>query len=1267
MSSVHSVDKLRNAEDEDAFLYGDEKPREIREGRDPRKRKRQSSEAGNFDSALEKEEKGKETWYKEEFADRRKKDYEKENREEKRSRSRERRRRSRSDSPDYREDERRGRRREDPDDWKRKSDAFLQSLNVAHPGQQPETRVGERSRTSNSSLDRNKIQTMMGNTGTSQTQPTQMGMSGGYASYTYPPPQMNQYAGGGGGYTAPASQYIAPPSAMGQQGSGYPTSQSQSQERRRPEQERDRGGERRDWSDDKGREEKKRNDARKDTDDSSEEERDKKQKSNVPLSVEQRDKLVKQKEQYEKAAEKLEDQLLKLKEQREALKQQGQKHEDNIMKENAKLQKEVKYRIQYMKDYMDKIDKGLEEDLKKQQAETNRHPKEVEPERQDRQPREFERELVERDRREERPSGGGSLERSRERERDGKVPESRNRERSLSRERENAITESRSRDKREGSKEPRREKTVRSREDSLSGSEKKSKKKKKKKAKERSSSSSESDQEHVKKKKKKRKAKSRERSSETESGSDSEGGKKAKGKKDKKGVIHMDEDVFRMVADLKGSKKRTGGHSEDMLMDLLGKMSEAYMKTKQENNELASRCKILENQNTDLRKKLEESKVDQSRPREEQQQQQTRAREEQPRMRMREEQTRMKEERGGFGEETRVVRALEEIREVKIKQEKVREIVAPPSVKVSKNANMEPLGARKMGRSKWDQGPNEVTLDPALAMAVPPPSSSNSMEYRPESPSRDEDYTKSVRSRMMEKESKEEDKEVKDDREDKYGREEERHHRREKRERSKERYRDRRESGEKRRERSRSGERRRDRSRSRDRRRERSGEEKDRRRGRDTVSGERSSVSKMRDKNDKIDLEEWVKPPETEGNKDPTLLSLKEKIKEKEAIAQEREDRRNRWVTTEPPAPVAPPQPIQHKQTEQPIPENRPQVAMQWGQTIKKIPDQQLAAKKAVPVVGKMPWLKRGGSAEYGGAAAPANTAAAGATRVSKFGPPVSGVNMAVPPPTLVTLAPTLATSSQPAPPGAISMPPVGMAVPPPGFSAPPLPPVPAPPPRPRINRNPTPQSMDMNAMLAAAHRHMQSRFGGVPPLPVPVPEPELSIPLPCDMPGMPPPRQQHRDDNMDLEYDTGPDLPALPAPDAPNNQPAPDVPGEISIPLPPLPAAHDKDRLAHCDTRPARIPSPGPVIDKTELDEMLEKHGGSGNANLPPGFAGPDKADLVTGHVWQGAGGVYDYADIPEPDNRPVEHNGSPVDDGGPDAEELRMMGIDPEDAVLS
>merc|ERR1719186_2058600 len=453
-------------------------------------------------------------------------------------------------------------------------------------------------------------------------------------------------------------------------------------------------------------------------------------------------------------------------------------------------------------------------------------------------------------------------------------------------------------------------------------------------------------------------------------------------------------------------------------------MSEAYMKTKQENTELSSRCKILENQNADLKKKLEDTKFEEAKSRED------------PRMRTREDQPRLKEERM-FTEETRVVRALEEIREVKIKQEKVAKEIVPLPGKVSKNANLEPLGSRKAGRSKWDMGPNEVTLDPALSKAVPPPSS---MEYRPESPSRDEDNSKSVRSRMMEKEMKDGD--VKEERDDKYGRDrdEDRHHRRDKRDRSKERYRDRRDrsrSGD--RSRSRSGERRRDRSRSRDRRRDRdSREDKDRRRARDTVSGERSSVSKLKDKNDKIDLEEWVKPPEMEGNKDQALLSLKEKIKEKEAIVQEREDRRNRWVTTEPPAPVAPPVPAPQKPTEQPIPENRPQVAIAWGQTFKKIPDQHPVAKKAVPVVGKMPWLKRGGSAEYGGAAAPAaNTTT---SRVSKFGPPVSGVNMAVPPPTLVTLAPTLATSSQVAPPpGAINHPPAGvMAVPPPGFSAPP-------------------------------------------------------------------------------------------------------------------------------------------------------------------------------------------------------------------------------------
>ena len=45
-----------------------------------------------------------------------------------------------------------------------------------------------------------------------------------------------------------------------------------------------------------------------------------------------------QQKQYLDAKLKLEDQLLKLKEEREALKERGNQHEDNIMRENAKLQ-----------------------------------------------------------------------------------------------------------------------------------------------------------------------------------------------------------------------------------------------------------------------------------------------------------------------------------------------------------------------------------------------------------------------------------------------------------------------------------------------------------------------------------------------------------------------------------------------------------------------------------------------------------------------------------------------------------------------------------------------------------------------------------------------------------------------------------------------------------------------------------------------------------------------------------------------------------------
>ena len=56
------------------------------------------------------------------------------------------------------------------------------------------------------------------------------------------------------------------------------------------------------------------------------------------ITREQHEKLKTQQKQYHDAKEKLEAQLLKLKEQREALKEDGAVHDDQIMKENAKLQ-----------------------------------------------------------------------------------------------------------------------------------------------------------------------------------------------------------------------------------------------------------------------------------------------------------------------------------------------------------------------------------------------------------------------------------------------------------------------------------------------------------------------------------------------------------------------------------------------------------------------------------------------------------------------------------------------------------------------------------------------------------------------------------------------------------------------------------------------------------------------------------------------------------------------------------------------------------------
>lgn len=60
--------------------------------------------------------------------------------------------------------------------------------------------------------------------------------------------------------------------------------------------------------------------------------------SRTGITLEQKLKYKEQHSQYQDAKSKLESQLLKLKEQRESFKEEGAKHEDAIMKENARLQ-----------------------------------------------------------------------------------------------------------------------------------------------------------------------------------------------------------------------------------------------------------------------------------------------------------------------------------------------------------------------------------------------------------------------------------------------------------------------------------------------------------------------------------------------------------------------------------------------------------------------------------------------------------------------------------------------------------------------------------------------------------------------------------------------------------------------------------------------------------------------------------------------------------------------------------------------------------------
>jgi len=182
---------------EDNYLYGEDRKREER---DPRKRKRQSSEMGyDGDTFEERKERG-------------------------RSRSREktgsRRGKSRSESPEegYRM---RGGSRED--DWKKKSEAFLQKLNVAPPTDPRLAATGQGYPGSGGGQDRRQQQNY-------QAYPTGYPSGGGGGGYTYPPPS----GAGSGTFQA------------GYQQQGQPGDSVDRRDERRSEWERDKGREEQD-------------------------------------------------------------------------------------------------------------------------------------------------------------------------------------------------------------------------------------------------------------------------------------------------------------------------------------------------------------------------------------------------------------------------------------------------------------------------------------------------------------------------------------------------------------------------------------------------------------------------------------------------------------------------------------------------------------------------------------------------------------------------------------------------------------------------------------------------------------------------------------------------------------------------------------------------------------------------------------------------------------------------------------------------------------
>ena len=483
-----------------------------------------------------------------------------------------------------------------------------------------------------------------------------------------------------------------------------------------------------------------------------------------------------------------------------------------------------------------------------------------------------------------------------------------------------------------------------------------------------------------------------------------------------------DDSVFKMVADLQ--KGKSGKKSDDVVIGLLSKMSEAYMQAKADNKELVAKLEVLEKDKLEMAEEIEKLKAS------------------------------------------------------------AKENAIAKTAKIEK---LELLPPKKFENTKLVIKDDQEDDDPIMSEEV---LKMEEIEKFEKSSSKKQDRNRSVRAKMIEEE-------LSRPRGYKKRSSRSRSNSRTSPSRSRSRSRSKSRSYQRsysRRSRSRSYDR--DRERDRERRRQ---ELEDRERERNK-KGSRDRGDRPSRSND-INLDEWrPKTAENPVKIDPTLASIKEKMKHKQDIEmalKQKDDeekyakKQSAWTSMSM---------IDSKKPEMPKMEPtklevRPSVNIQWGSSkLKaKTPDPQIGNKKSIQsFVGKMP-KKR--SVERDSVS----------PNRSKFGAQVN-----VPPPEVVAPA------------------------------------VPAPtylPIRRALPKNPTPKNVDIKDMLAAAKAHMMARG-------------EL----------MPEPNSK----KLDME-----------------------------IPLPPLPAAQDRDPDAMKDTRPVKPPTPPPVREKTELDLMLEKH------NAPPGFSG--------------------------------------------------------------